>query len=85
MCGIFGYKGTEDSFSIVFTGLKDLEYRGYDSWGIASLTNESITVVKRVGKIGEELTLTQKKVIFLLDIQDGVHMAVHHKKMHTPI
>ena len=61
MCGIFGYKGTEDSFSIVFTGLKDLEYRGYDSWGIASLINEGITVVKRVGKIGEELTFTQKK------------------------
>ena len=52
MCGIFGYKGTGDSFSIVFTGLKDLEYRGYDSWGIASLTDEGIAVVKKVGKIG---------------------------------
>ena len=54
MCGIFGYKGAGDSFSIVFTGLKDLEYRGYDSWGIASLINGGISVVKKVGKIGIE-------------------------------
>ena len=54
MCGIFGYKGIGDSFSIVFTGLKDLEYRGYDSWGIASLTEDGIDVVKKVGKIGME-------------------------------
>lgn len=53
MCGIFGYKGKKDSFSIVFNGLKDLEYRGYDSWGVASLVGGKIKVVKKIGKIGE--------------------------------
>ena len=63
MCGIFGYKGTEDSFSIVFTGLKDLEYRGYDSWGIASLTVGGIDVVKKVGKIGMETNFEMNDLI----------------------
>ena len=36
MCGIIGYKGKKDGCEVVLNGLKDLEYRGYDSWGIAS-------------------------------------------------
>ena len=59
MCGIFGYKGTEDSFSIVFTGLKDLEYRGYDSWGIASLINKSS---KKLVKLARHDMNSQKTV-----------------------
>jgi glucosamine--fructose-6-phosphate aminotransferase (isomerizing) len=37
MCGIVGYKGNRNGCEIVLNGLKDLEYRGYDSWGIAAL------------------------------------------------
>lgn len=51
MCGIIGYKGSKNAVKVVFEGLKDLEYRGYDSWGIASL-NGNIELVKDVGKIG---------------------------------
>lgn len=57
MCGIFGYTGKrENATEIVFEGLKTLEYRGYDSWGVAakikgSQTSE-FTVEKNVGKIG---------------------------------
>ena len=36
MCGIIGYKGKKNSTEIVIEGLKKLEYRGYDSWGVAS-------------------------------------------------
>ncbi len=54
MCGIFGYNGTQNSFSIVFNGLKDLEYRGYDSWGVASLIDGNINVIKKTGRIGED-------------------------------
>src|SRR5262245_28651255 len=56
MCGIFGYvgNGTEAS-GIVLRGLRRLEYRGYDSWGIAVARGERIEVDKRVGKIGEAL------------------------------
>ena len=53
MCGIYGYIGKKENASdIVLAGLKKLEYRGYDSWGIAEATKEGIKVEKHVGKIG---------------------------------
>ncbi len=54
MCGIFGYVGPRnDAGNIVLEGLKTLEYRGYDSWGIAAKKADgSLVVEKHVGKIG---------------------------------
>ena len=57
MCGIFAYIGNKKNApDIVFSGLKSLEYRGYDSWGVGviSLGNPGgkIKIKKRVGKIG---------------------------------
>lgn len=53
MCGIFGYIGQKQNApDIVFGGLKTLEYRGYDSWGVAIKEHKSIVVEKHVGKIG---------------------------------
>ncbi|QQG41162.1 MAG: glutamine--fructose-6-phosphate transaminase (isomerizing) [Candidatus Woesebacteria bacterium] len=55
MCGIFGYIGKRtDSAKIVFDGLKSLEYRGYDSWGVAVLSKSSLKIFtkKAAGKIG---------------------------------
>jgi len=55
MCGIFGYVGKrKDASEIVFNGLKTLEYRGYDSWGIAvRLKNKQEFILdKDIGKIG---------------------------------
>lgn len=52
MCGIIGYKGVKNAVEVVLNGLKDLEYRGYDSWGIAAL-NGNIAMVKDVGKISK--------------------------------
>jgi len=51
MCGIVGYLGTNDASSILVSGLKRLEYRGYDSAGIAVMEQGEINVVKEVGKI----------------------------------
>ncbi len=51
MCGIVAYKGPKDASKIAFDGLKSLEYRGYDSWGVATLSRSAISVVKDVGKI----------------------------------
>ena len=52
MCGIIGYKGNRNANEIVLKGLKQLEYRGYDSWGIAEQESPKINLVKNIGKIG---------------------------------
>jgi glucosamine--fructose-6-phosphate aminotransferase (isomerizing) len=50
MCGIIGYIGTKEAFPIIIKGLKWLEYRGYDSAGVA-LLNGSLEVYKKKGKV----------------------------------
>jgi len=54
MCGIFAYIGKKDNAAeLTLTGLKILEYRGYDSWGIAVKKDKKLEVDKRIGKIGD--------------------------------
>ena len=53
MCGIIGYCGREAAVPVVFEGLKCLEYRGYDSAGIATLDKGSLLIRKDVGKVDE--------------------------------
>lgn len=57
MCGIFGYLGPRQASGILLDGLRRLEYRGYDSTGIA-VKDETIQIYKKVGKVGDlEVTL----------------------------
>ncbi|MDY3204057.1 MAG: glutamine--fructose-6-phosphate transaminase (isomerizing) [Arcobacter sp.] len=51
MCGIVGYIGKKDTTRILLDGLKELEYRGYDSAGIAVLKDNKIDVFKALGKL----------------------------------
>ncbi|MGD9624123.1 MAG: glutamine--fructose-6-phosphate transaminase (isomerizing) [Arcobacter sp.] len=51
MCGIVGYIGKKDTTKILLDGLKELEYRGYDSAGIAVLKDNKIDVFKALGKL----------------------------------
>ena len=60
MCGIVGYIGESEAFPILINGLKRLEYRGYDSAGVALLNGE-LDVHKRKGKVKdlEDLLLSK--------------------------
>jgi len=59
MCGIVGYVGPQEAAPLLLEGLKRLEYRGYDSAGIATLANGHFEVHRAPGKLGalvEKLT-----------------------------
>src|SRR3989338_6708398 len=51
MCCIVGYIGQKEALPILLQGLRDLEYRGYDSAGIAILNNGNIKRIREVGKV----------------------------------
>jgi len=53
MCGIVGYTGPREAYPILLKGLKRLEYRGYDSAGVALLDNGQLNVYKKKGKVSE--------------------------------
>lgn len=63
MCGIVGYIGKQDSVSVLLEGLRRLEYRGYDSAGVAVLDRNNIRIVKTPGKI-KDLTRLVGKIDF---------------------
>jgi glucosamine--fructose-6-phosphate aminotransferase (isomerizing) len=69
MCGIVGVVGSEKSTSIILEGLKKLEYRGYDSAGIAVITKGKFQTVKEEGKISRlEVALKKTKLNSIIGI-----------------
>jgi glucosamine--fructose-6-phosphate aminotransferase (isomerizing) len=64
MCGIVAYIGPKEAYPILVKGLKRLEYRGYDSAGIALIQNNEIRLVKQKGKVSDlELLASETSVI----------------------
>jgi len=57
MCGIIAYLGSKEALPIIINGLKKLEYRGYDSAGIAVMSRGEISVRKKAGKVSELVNL----------------------------
>lgn len=92
MCGIFGYIGKDSAVARVIDGLKHLEYRGYDSAGIAGLKDGELVVEKHQGKINQ---LEKASQDLHLDIAIGhtrwathgipndVNAHPHHDERHT--
>jgi glucosamine--fructose-6-phosphate aminotransferase (isomerizing) len=83
MCGIFGYVGARtDAPELVLHGLKQLEYRGYDSWGIAVPQDGGIVVEKRTGKIGQAQTTLPPSTIGLGHTRWATHGGVTDENAH---
>ena len=88
MCGIVGFTGKHQAAPILLDGLSKLEYRGYDSAGIAVRDGDKETeVIKAKGRLkvliektngGESVPGT-----VALAIRDGQHMESHPRRMHT--
>ncbi|HCW32000.1 MAG: glucosamine/fructose-6-phosphate aminotransferase, glucosamine-fructose-6-phosphate aminotransferase (isomerizing) [Candidatus Peregrinibacteria bacterium GW2011_GWF2_39_17] len=78
MCGIFGYLGPRnDAAHMALLGLKNLEYRGYDSWGVACKTDHHLEIEKHIGKISEVTNLKTELE------QADTHLAIGHSRWAT--
>lgn len=83
MCGIFGYVGKDTDVSkMVLEGLKTLEYRGYDSWGIAVKEHRNIKTQKEVGKIGNPKLIFKKSNIGIGHTRWATHGGVTVENAH---
>lgn len=78
MCGITGYVGAREASEVILQGLHTLEYRGYDSAGVAAFANGELAVVKAVGKVQN----VEDKVRSL-GILDGAHCGIGHTRWAT--
>jgi glutamine---fructose-6-phosphate transaminase (isomerizing) len=76
MCGIVAYIGPKEAFPIVLKGLKRLEYRGYDSAGIAVVNDGNLNIFKKQGKVQELETFTK-------DLNTGGTIGIGHTRWAT--
>ncbi len=77
MCGIVGYTGARNALPILMNGLKKLEYRGYDSAGVAFFTEDGIDLVKTKGR----LSVLDEKLAPVVDVPS--HCGIGHTRWAT--
>ncbi|MFI5303162.1 MAG: glutamine--fructose-6-phosphate transaminase (isomerizing) [Nitrospiria bacterium] len=76
MCGIIGYIGKNEAVPILMEGLKKLEYRGYDSAGVAYIHQNKLVLNRAVGKLANLESLLSKK-------ETGSHIGIGHTRWAT--
>jgi glucosamine--fructose-6-phosphate aminotransferase (isomerizing) len=76
MCGIVGYIGYRDAYPIITNGLKRLEYRGYDSAGLALFNGEGIELFKTKGKVAQLEAISKKR-------SPKTHIGIGHTRWAT--
>ena len=77
MCGIVGYIGKKEALPILLDGLRQLEYRGYDSAGVCMLEEGKIKIAKRSGKIKDLISSIKKGDL------DGSRLGIGHSRWAT--
>ncbi len=82
MCGIIGYKGDKNASEIVFSGLKKLEYRGYDSWGVAAKIGKELLVKKAIGAISNAIHEFPESNIAIAHTRWATHGHVNELNAH---
>lgn len=75
MCGIVGYIGKNKALPIVLSGLKFLEYRGYDSAGVAYVKDSQVNIIKEIGKI--------KNLEEKVNYEEETYMSIGHTRWAT--
>lgn len=79
MCGIVGYIGKKPALPVLLDGLKRLEYRGYDSSGMAIINNKGVKSIKAVGKIIE----LEKRIVKTPKEESNGHIGIAHTRWAT--
>ncbi len=86
MCGIFGYVGDHNNAAeTVLDGLKTLEYRGYDSWGVAVEKQGILKLEKHTGKIGEAHSILPKSTMGFGHTRWATHGGVTELNAHPHV
>lgn len=85
MCGIVGYVGKRNANNVLLSGLKKLEYRGYDSCGIATLSGNYLNLFKstnRIDSLASEITCTENPNIGIGHTRWATHGKVTIENAH---
>lgn len=86
MCGIFAYTGNKNNAAdLILEGLKSLEYRGYDSWGLVVKDNSGLYIEKHIGKIGQAKIKKINSHIGLGHTRWATHGGVTEKNTHPHV
>ncbi|MFN8390475.1 MAG: glutamine--fructose-6-phosphate transaminase (isomerizing) [Bdellovibrionota bacterium] len=83
MCGIVGYVGPKNATPILVSGLEKLEYRGYDSAGVATVDSGKISVYRAEGKLARLKDVLQKNGSAASQNGTGLHVGIGHTRWAT--